>query len=143
VIYRHIASQYGSKAKFAVAIILPAAVLAISGCGGDKLGRHAVSGTITFKGKPVPKGFVRLIPDSSKGTRGPGGGGPIKNGKFHAPANKGVVAGAYLIEIDGLDGVPTQEGGEELADGKALFPMVRVEHEFPDKDSVWDYEVSK
>jgi hypothetical protein len=119
------------------------AILTITGCGGDKLGRHSVSGTITFKGQPVPKGFVRLIPDASKGTKGPGGGAPIVNGKFHAPASKGVVAGAYLIEIDGLDGVAAKEGGEELQDGKALFPMVRVEHEFPNDDSVWDYDVKK
>jgi hypothetical protein len=118
-------------------------VIALVGCGGDKLGRHAVSGTITFNGQPVPKGFVRLIPDSSKGTKGPGGGAAIANGKFHAPANKGVVAGAYLIEIDGLDGIPAKEGGEDLQDGKSLFPMVRVEHVFPNEDSVWDYDVKK
>lgn len=131
-----------TSASFIAMAVVGAAVMT-AGCGGDKLGRHAVSGTITFQGKPVPKGFVRFIPDSSKGTRGPGGGASIKNGKFQAPAKKGVVAGAYLIEIDGLDGVPAKEGGEDLQDGKALFPMVRVEHEFPNKDSVWDYDVKK
>lgn len=125
------------------AVIIGVALLAFAGCGGDKLGRHAVSGTITHNGKPVPKGFIRFIPDSSKGTRGPGGGAPIINGKYHAPASKGVVAGAYLIEIDGLDGVPAKEGGEDLQDGKALFPMVHAKHEFPSQDSVWDYDVKK
>jgi hypothetical protein len=143
VIAYHSAVRRNSIGGIAMAVILGAAALTLAGCGGDKLGRHAVSGTITFKGQPVPTGFVRLIPDSSKGTRGPGGGGPIVNGKFHAPASKGVVAGAYLIEIDGMDGVPTKEGGEELQAGKALFPMVRVEHEFPDQDSVWDYDVNE
>jgi hypothetical protein len=141
-----IAYRFGlrpSSISGVAAMILAVVMLASIGCGGDKLGRHAVSGTITFQGKPVPKGFVRLIPYSTQGTIGPGGGGPIVNGKFHAPASKGVVAGAYLIEIDGVDGVPAKEGGEELKDGKALFPMVRVEHVFPNEDSVWDYDVKK
>jgi hypothetical protein len=129
------------SARAAATLILISAILATVGCGGDKLGRHAVSGTITFNGKPVPKGFVRFNPDSSKGNSGPGGGAAIENGMYHAPASKGVVGGPYTIEIDGLDGVAAKEGGEDLKDGKALFRTVRIEYEFPDKDTVWDYDV--
>ena len=133
-------NSFSCAAAAAFALLI---ILAIAGCGGDKLGRHSVSGKITFKGQPVPKGMVRFMPDSSKGTKGPGGGAVIENGKFLAPPSKGVVPGAYLIEIDGTDGVPVKEGGEMMTNGKGLFPTVRVQHEFPNEDSVWDYDVTQ
>lgn len=134
-----------SIARHSQSILAWSAMILIAGCGGpDPLGRHAVSGTITFRGQPVPKGFVKFIPDTSKGNKGPGGGAPIENGKLHAPANKGVVGGPYLIEIDGSDGIPAKgDEGEMMPNGKALFPTVQLEHDFPIEDSVWDYDVSK
>jgi hypothetical protein len=125
------------------AAMVVALMISFLGCGRDPLGRHAVSGTVTFRGQPVPIGFVRLIPNTDKGNKGPGGGAAIKNGEFHAPANKGVVGGPYLIEIVGMDGVPSQEEGESLPDGKSLFPTIQVEYEFPNEDSTWNYDVTE
>ncbi|MCC7474981.1 MAG: hypothetical protein IT425_06265 [Pirellulales bacterium] len=118
------------------------AMISVGGCGSrDPLGRHSVSGTITHRGNPVPKGFIRFSPDTAKGQSGPGGGAPIVQGKFSAEAKKGVLGGHYLVEIVGLDGIPTKANGEDLPDGKELFPTVRLSHEFPNADVVWNYDV--
>ena len=42
-----------------------AAALCFSGCSGEKPTTQ-LSGTVTFKGKPVPAGYINFMPDSTK-----------------------------------------------------------------------------
>src|SRR3954471_10783533 len=51
----------------ALAIGFPA-VMALGGCGGDPLGRHAISGTVTFNGAPLEKGNVSFTPTEKSAT---------------------------------------------------------------------------
>lgn len=121
------------------------AALLLCGCGGGMDGptRYPVSGTVTFDGKPVPKGFITLTPNHAKGNSGPGGGGPIKDGTYSIPEEKGVVGGQYLIKITGTDGVPYKESGEDIPDGKPLFAPYETEFEFPKEPGEKNFEIPK
>ena len=55
--------------SFGLAVAVLAGAALLSGCGdGEKL--YDVSGTITFEGKPIPKGLIFFDPDPTKGTPG-------------------------------------------------------------------------
>jgi hypothetical protein len=120
-------------------------LLATGGCGSRQSGPkiYKVSGSVEYDGKPVPKGLITFRPNTSKGNSGPGGGAEIKNGRFETEAGKGVVGGAYIVEIRGTDGVPYSESGEEIPEGKSLFARYEVEVEFPREDTVQDFHVPK
>lgn len=119
------------------------ALLLLVGCGSDGPPRYGVHGTVTFDGQPIPKGFIKLLPDASQGNDGPGGGAPIENGKYATPSGKGIIGGPHVVRIVGFDGVPTAMGGEELADGKSLFPPYETTINFPKEDAQQDFNVPK
>lgn len=123
-------------------IYLPLVLLAFSvaGCGSSD-GLYEVSGQVTYQGKPVPSGYIKLIPDTSKGNSGPGGGAEIVDGTYRTPSGKGVVGGPYIVEIVGTDGVPYTESGEEIPDGKPLFKAYETTFDFPKETTVKDFEV--
>lgn len=124
-----------------LALVIPCFVLAV-GCDDSDARKYEVSGKVTYDGKPVPKGFITLIPDSEKGNSGPGGGATIVDGTYQSEKGKGIVGGAYRVEIVGFDGVAGQsEDGEELADGKPLFPKYTTTVEFPMDDATKDFEI--
>ncbi len=118
----------------------------LSGCSqpkNDGPPRFILSGTVTYDGKPVPKGFITIEPDSEKGNTGPGSGAPIADGEFSTPAETGHVGGPHRIRIVGYDGVPTTEEGEELADGKPLFPTYETTVDLPKENGTQDFTVPK
>lgn len=78
--------------RFALLVAVP--LLAALGCGGGaEPTRYVVSGSVTYGGQPVPKGFVTFEPDDSQGNSGPGGGAPIENGRYRTTSEAGVVGG--------------------------------------------------
>ncbi|NBR07364.1 MAG: hypothetical protein EBT92_16590 [Planctomycetes bacterium] len=90
--------------------------LGILGCSSD-IPTFPVEGTVTFKGKGIPKGEIYFNPDIS--IKGPQGRALINEGKFSTKdLNSGIVTGKYTIRIHGFDGKPR----EEAPMGKALFP---------------------
>lgn len=97
------------------------------GCGNSDV---QVTGTVNFDGKPVKKGFITFEPDTTKGHKGKGGGAPIVDGTYTSLPGKGVVPGPYVVKIVGYDGVPTKESGEDLPDGKPLFPIYQTTADF-------------
>jgi hypothetical protein len=68
--------------------------LCMLGCSGD---RADVSGKVLLGGKPIEEGAITFIP--VEGTRGPGTGAIIRDGKYHIPASKGVVVGKNRVEL--------------------------------------------
>ncbi len=114
-----------------------------SGCGRSYDGpqRYEVSGKVTFRGQSVPKGFIRLVPDRSKGNRGPGGGAPIIDGQYATSEEKGIVGGPHLVTVTGSDGVPYSEDGEDIPEGRQLFPAYKLQFDFPKEDTDWDIDV--
>ncbi len=123
--------------RISAALLIP--LLCLTGCGGGT--GYQVSGKVTYKGQPVPKGYITFAPDGSKGNKGPGGLAMIVNGDYRTEAGKGVVGGAYQIRIIGMDGKPTQESGEELLDGKPLFPPYETAMELPMQNHQHNFEI--
>jgi hypothetical protein len=109
------------------------------GCGGGEQ-LHDVSGTITYEGKPIPKGLIFFDPE--KGTPGTQGFANIENGKYDtsiAGKGKGIRGGAYSVRIGGFDGVVAPEAPF----GKTLFPEHELKKEFAAQKQTFDYDVKK
>ncbi|MCA9205406.1 MAG: hypothetical protein KDA59_20280 [Planctomycetales bacterium] len=118
------------------------AVVLMIGCGGDSgPTRYEVSGTVTYQGQPVPKGFVTFSPDTSQGNSGPGGGAEIVDGHYETAAGKGVIGGPHQVRIVGYDGIPISMEGEELTDGQPLFTPYITTIDFPAEDSTQDFTI--
>ena len=118
------------------------ACLAVAGCGGSGDSgppRYILTGTVTFKGQPVPKGFIQFTPDASKGNSGPASGAPIVDGKF--TTERGTIGGPHRVQVTGMDGVKTVESGEELPDGKRLFRPWEFVADLPKETMTVNYEV--
>ncbi len=112
-------------------VAVSTAVVFLAGCGGSDDGppRADVSGTVTFKGQPVPVGKIIFEPDTSKGNSGPQAFADIKDGKYStAESGKGTVGGPHVIRINGWDGKPPNEV-ETL--GTLLFVDFTVNEELP------------
>ncbi len=112
------------------------------GCGvSDGPTRYRVSGTVSFRGQPVPKGSITLEPDGDAGNSGPGGGAEIVNGRYSTGLEGGVVGGPYVIRIVGYDGVEANMAGETLPDGKPLFRPFETTFDFPKESITKDFEI--
>lgn len=136
--------MFGSK--FARAGAAALAVLACgltAGCGDD--GTHRVSGTVTFKGQPVPVGKIYFTPDATKGGRGPSGYADIKDGKYDTASTggRGSIAGAVIISVEGFD--PAAKPGKADASSevlfKSLFPRYEIQTDMPASSSTKDIDV--
>jgi len=120
--------------------------LIFTGCGGqtdDGPTRYQLQGTVSYDGKPVPKGEVSFRPDSQAGNKGPGGFAAIEQGKFQVDASKGVVGGPYIFTFTGFDGIPipASDVGEPSQDGKPLFTEVEIKKDLPQSESTLDFEI--
>jgi len=79
------------------------ALLVVVGCSSDDTGlgrRYAVSGTIKYKGEPVPKGSVTFEPASKDGRHATG---TIENGRYSLSTSgtegEGALPGDYKVVI--------------------------------------------
>ncbi|MGL4549954.1 MAG: hypothetical protein ACRC33_02100 [Gemmataceae bacterium] len=81
-------------------------VLAAGGCGGNKRPVVNLSGKVTFKGDPVPAGFINFMPDVTGGNAGEVKGFEIVDGTYDTAKgpNPGVYPGANKIMLSGFDG---------------------------------------
>src|SRR5689334_5180380 len=121
------------------AALVTCGLLLLAGCtGGEPI--YNVSGTVTFDGKPLPKGLIFFDPDPTKGTAGGQGFANILNGKYNtAEEGVGVRGGAYQIRVNGFDGVEANEAPF----GQALFAEYTGTAELPEKDSTFDLEIPR
>lgn len=133
--------------RFPSARLLPAliACAAAAGCGGDST--HRVSGTVTFKGQPVPAGKIYFMPDGLKGNSGPTGYATIRDGKYDTSAEggRGAGKGPMIVAIEGSD--PSAEGKKEKGDTsgevtiKTLFPRYETATDLPGSDTEKNFDV--
>jgi hypothetical protein len=84
-------------------LIAPALALALAiavpGCGDGLKPRYPVSGKVTYKGQPVPKGTVTFAPADGEGE---GAFGQIIDGGYRLTTrttNDGAVPGRYRVSI--------------------------------------------
>src|SRR5438067_12731326 len=95
----------------AVAVVLALA----AGCGGGakKLPVAMVSGKVTFKGQPVPAGFITF-----QAEQGPVKSAEIRDGVYDTSksADPGVIPGPTTIRITGFDGkkLPYYPQGKQI-----------------------------
>lgn len=109
-----------------------------AGCGGvDGPPRYQVTGEVRYQGKPVPAGEIVFRPDTEKGNDGPGSVARIADGRYQTDSGRGVVGGAYIVEIVGFDGIPSPES----LDGAVLFPPQTETVEFPSTESTHDFDL--
>jgi hypothetical protein len=112
----------------------------VVGCGPSEPPTFHISGTVTYAGKPIPRGSISFDPDSRKGTLGKMGVADITNGKFDTKlGGHGLCGGTYNIRISGYDG----KEGMELPFGNAMFPEYAVQKEIPKAESTLEIDVPK
>lgn len=109
-----------------------------TGCGGvDGPPRYQVTGEVRYRGNPVPAGEIVFRPDTKKGNDGPGSVARIADGRYQTESGRGVVGGAYIVEIVGFDGISSPES----LDGAVLFPPHAETVEFPASASMHDFDL--
>jgi len=107
----------------------------LAGCSQEEK-LHRVSGTVSFNGKPVPKGLIFFDPKE----KGPQGFANIEDGKYDtSQQGKGVRGGDYAIRVNGFDG----KVGNDAPFGQALFPEYNGAKELPQADSTYDLDITK
>lgn len=74
------------------------------GCG-KKDPRRPLSGTVTFQGKALDQGTITLL--TTTGQPGPVCGAMIRQGRFHVPADQGVLPGTYRVTFSSGDPAKT------------------------------------
>jgi hypothetical protein len=111
---------------FPPALAVAVGLAAAAGCGRSQ---GQLSGTVTFKGKPVESGEILLTPDDGRGNRGPGVMAEIKDGAFRTPPQRGHWGGAYLARVTGYQG------------REALFSSYEMKIDLPEGDATYDFAV--
>lgn len=90
--------------------------LSLNGCSNQPA-LTEISGTVTFKGQPIPAGDVSFTPDATI----PGGQLRmyfVKDGKYNSAekAGQGLLPGKYKVRINGYDGkqIPMYFNGKQI-----------------------------
>lgn len=100
----------------------------LSGCGESY---RALTGEVTFKGKPLPEGSISLVPEG----KGTGAVGMIKDGQFSITQKYGVLSGQYSVTILSEQTAAPQEGGDSsMSQTVSLFPAYTFEYTFPEDE---------
>ena len=125
--------------RSASTVFLSLLVIAPVGCGGGVEGppKYNLSGTVVYKGQPVPNGTITLMPDHSQGNSGPSVNLPIADGKYNSDlVERGVIAGELLVMIEGLE---KEDPNKEVA--AQLFTPHEMSFTMPESDTVHDFVV--
>ena len=125
--------------KRAPRLLLLAVALAVVGCADD--GTYTISGTVTYKGAPVPAGEIRFTPDTSKGNKGPPVLAVIKEGQYETPRAKGIMGGAYQLRVSGYGAAPNSKDPTAPDFGRPLFPIHRRSVDLAHEDQQYDIVV--
>jgi hypothetical protein len=120
-------------------VSLATCLLLAAGCAA-KPKSSQLSGTVTFKGQPVPAGYIAFTPDVGNGGRGSIKVLQIKDGVYDSsnePPDQALTPGAYLLRIAGFDGKPVPLWGQ----GKQIFNPVDETFVVPDGVSTKDFTI--
>lgn len=80
--------------------------LTVCGCFGgsaENIERAAISGTVTYDGKPLPEGSIQFVPDtdsSGKPLRGKAVQAMISDGAYRLEADRGATVGMNQVLIN-------------------------------------------
>jgi hypothetical protein len=134
--------------------VVSASVIFVSaatlGCGGDPLGRHAISGSVSVAGAPLEAGNISFQPTEGATTAG---GATVTAGKYSVARKDGLPKGKYRVAINapvpgtGGQAAANAPPGDPIPPPKELIPPdwnTQSEHfiEVTDKGPyVFDFEV--
>ncbi len=108
------------------------------GCDSGGRPTYPVSGKVTWKGQPVPKGLIYFDPDVHQANDGPQGFALIVNGQYDTRSDgRNVIEGPHIVRVEGYDG----QEGSELPLGRLIFSEYAFNHELPAKQSTLDIDV--
>lgn len=122
--------------------LLAGVCILFAGCNsGEQV--YQLSGTITYKGKPVPSGMIIFEPDSGQGNSGAPGRSKIEDGKYDTASQEGhgIVGGPHVIRIIGMDGGNKGSSSSEVGLPNMLFPEYNAKVDLPKEDGVKDFEI--
>lgn len=88
---------------------LVAAVLVLSGCGGNQ-NLAVVTGRVTLNGQPLPKAFVTFVPQDGKGA--PAFGKTDADGRYQmmfSDTQTGAWVGKNLVRISTADAISPEK----------------------------------
>ena len=113
-----------------------AAVLALAaGCSSEPP-MAQLSGRVTFKGQPVPAGWISFTPESGKGSVRVC---QIRDGGYDSSkeGQPGIYPGKNLVKIGGFDGKKIPRWGQ----GKQIFNPVDMTLDVPAGTQTKDFEI--
>ena len=120
-------------------------LVALPGCGSkSKVDRVTVSGSVTYKGRPVPTGLIAFTPDFRQGNRGPQGIAKIVDGRYSTRdgLGKGSVTGPQRVEIRAFEGPESApDDGDSLGIGNQLFRPYQTTVDVPVEGGTLDFVV--
>lgn len=126
------------SARIAAGVVILAGLI---GCGGENT--HRLSGTVTFKGQPVPEGKIYFFPDAAKGNSGAAGYADVKDGKYDtsSPGGRGIKGGAMTVAIEAWDPTGKPDSSNPEASVKTLFPRYETPADIPAAGGTKDFDV--
>lgn len=106
------------------------------GCSGSTK-KAQLSGKVTFKGQPVPAGYISFMPVD--GTLGSVRVVQIKDGVYDSAQEKdpGIFSGSMVVTIAGFDGKKIKG----FSQGKQIFNPYEKRVTVPGGTSTMDFEV--
>jgi len=111
---------------------------ALVGCSSQpKLAQ--LSGKLTFKGQPVPAGWIAFTPDVAAGNLGQIKVLQVKDGIFDSSkeSEPGLKPGKYNLRIAGFDGIKIPLFGQ----GKQIFNAYTEDFEVPEGTTTKEFIV--
>jgi hypothetical protein len=129
----------------AAAALAGIGLVLVAGCGDDTgiARRYRVSGTVTYKGEPVPKGNISFIPTAPGGREA---SGAISNGWFTlttATPDDGALPGSYKVtvlaqDIDTTELQAIAHGGQHHHDAKRAKAFANAKNLVPSRYKLAD-----
>jgi hypothetical protein len=119
-------------------LLLVVALAIAAGCS-KKPEPSQLSGKVTFKGQPVPAGYISFTPDVAAGGLGQVKNLQIKDGMYDSAkeAEPGINPGAYEIRIAGFNGKKEPFFGQ----GKQIFNPIQDKFTVPTGTTTKDFVV--
>lgn len=136
----HAAARH-RPAAFVLSVLV---TIGSAGCGRREIPRFDLSGTVTYDGQPVPRGYIVFRPDRGAGNDGPGSQADIRDGRYATLPGQGTIGGLHAIQVFGFDGKPYEipagmsGGGPTLMNqvGKPIFAAATLEEDLPKEATV-------
>jgi hypothetical protein len=99
--------------------------------------RHAVTGNVTYAGKPLAAGRISFEPDTERGNKGPAGYGDIVDGKYETYRTMGAVGGSHRVVIEGYSGSTPEQRRKR----SPLFPPHITTVDLPLEKTAVDFDI--